>query len=341
MAQSVVEQAVEQPLGGLLLDAEVVDVNPDQAIVRFIQKEGEGIVPIDDFKVASSDDPKVSVGDKVTVHVENLSHDGHRWIVSADKAARLKCFRRVQSAYRKEALVDGEVVATIEGGYTVDIGVRAFLPGSQLSVRPVRNPDEVLGKKLQFKIIRFDKGRQNVVVSRRVILEEERDKALGLLKEGTIIAGVVKGFASYGAFIDLGAGVEGLLHLKDISWNRVQRPQEVVKNGQSLTLKILKIDFENKRVSLGLRQLQGDPWVDAAEKYAVGTRVTGLVVSKTDYGCFLEVVPGLEGLVLAAGPGVSATEQKRMKTIDVGDEIAARVTALDVSHQRMSLVVCD
>lgn len=330
-------------LEGLLLPAEVTELHPDddQVAVRLNGKGNgaEGLVPLGDFRVAQSDPPKVAVGDAIEVHVEQRSSDGRRWVASKDKAMRLRAFRTVQETFRNGAKIEGEVVGTMEGGYSVDIGIRAFLPASQVGMRPVRRSEEVLGQHFTFKIIRFDKSRQNVVVSRRVLLEVERDARLERLKKGALVEGAVKSFTDYGAFVDIGAGVEGLLHIEEMSWNRLRRPQEAVKLGDKITCKVILVDQDKKRISLSLRQIQDDPWAKVTEKYTVGTVVSGLVVSKTDFGAFLELEPGLEGLVHSTGALVAPGDSATLRRVDIGDELSGRVVDIDRDRRRLSLVL--
>lgn len=344
MSPSEVGTAVAQPiLDGLLLDAEVIEVitDDDQAVIRLHGEgaEAEAVLPLGDFRVAQSDEAKVKVGDKIAVHVEHLAHDGHRWIASHDKAVRLAEFEKTLSAYKAEQLVEGEVVGQVEGGFSVDIGVRAFLPASQVGMRPVRRAEEVLGQRLTFKIIRFDRSRQNIVVSRRVLLEAERDERLGRLRKDALVEGRVRSFTDYGAFIDIGAGIEGLLHVEEMSWSRIQRPQDVVKLGETLTCKVISLDSDKKRISLSLRQLQDDPWLTAVDNYKPDTIVSGLVVSKTDFGVFVELEPGLEGLVFSTGPFVAAEDAAKLRMVDIGDDVSARVVDINLETKRLSMVL--
>ena len=233
--------------------------------------------------------------------------------------------------------MSGEVVSAIEGGFDVEVmGIRAFLPASQVGLRPVRNPFEVLGHTFNFKVIRFNKSRYNVVLSRKVLLGEERKQTFKRLREGAIVDGVVRSVVDFGAFVDLGA-VEGLLHVTDMSYGRLGHPSKVVDVGDKLTVKVLKIDKKARRISLGLKQLEDDPWVDASGRYPKGTEVKGLVVSKTDFGCFIEVEPGLEGLVISKGPMVSDRARAKLRRTDIGDEIEAVVLDLDRAGRRFSL----
>ena len=330
-------------LDGLLLDAEVIELLPldDQALIRLDGKGrgAEAVVPIGDFRIARSDAPQVSVGDQIRVHIEHLASDGRRWIGSRDKALRLAVFQKVLESYRAGEQVEGEVVGTVDGGFSVDIGVRAFLPASQVGMRPVRRAEEVLGERFTFKIIRFDRSRQNIVVSRRVLLEAERDERMRRLRKGALVEGTVKSFTDYGAFVDIGAGIEGLLHIEEMSWGRIRRPQEAVKMGDKLTCKVILLDKEKKRISLSLRQLQDDPWLTLPQKYPEGTVVKGFVVSKTDFGVFIELEPGLEGLIHSTGALVGPNDAALLRQVDMGDEIAGRIADIDLDARRLSLVL--
>lgn len=330
-----------EALEGLRLDAEVTALEEDHVLVR-LTGEGagaEGLVPLGDFRVARSDPPQVAVGDRFEVHVEHRAQDGRRFVVSRDKAMRLRAFERVLEAYRAGERVEGEVVGTVEGGFSVDVGVRAFLPASQVGTRPIRRPEEILGQRFTFKIIRLDRSRQNVVVSRRVLIEADREARLARLKVGAIVEGTVKSFTEYGAFVDIGSGVEGLLHLVEMSWSRVRKPQDQVALGDRITVKVIEIDKERRRISLSLRQLQDDPWLTAMERYPEGTVVRGLVVSKTDFGCFIEIETGLEGLIHSTGGLVAAGDAAILRKTDIGDELTARVVDVDLAAKRMSLIL--
>ncbi|MCA9549671.1 MAG: S1 RNA-binding domain-containing protein [Myxococcales bacterium] len=294
----------------------------------------EGLIPRSDFGRVEGE--PAAVGDAFEVYVEQES--GERYLVSRDKALRMAGLNALEKLHADDAVIEGEVVSATQGGFAVDIGVRAFCPASQISLRPVRDPDELLGQTFRFKIIRFQKARQNIVLSRRALLEREQDKTFGRLKVGALVEGTVRRFAEFGAFVDIG-GVEGLLHVGDMSWGRVSKPGEVVSIGQELTLKVLRFDKKAKRISLGLRQCQDDPWLGVPAKYTEGTRVKGLVVSKTDFGCFIEVEPGVEGLVHSTGPMVTATAKKVLDKTDIGDELEARVLDVDQGQKRMSLAL--
>ena len=327
-------------LEGRLLEAEVIGVERDEDHV-LVRLDGgdEAVVPLGDFRVAKSDPGEVQVGDRFEVHVEARTNDGRRYVASRDKAARLAALATVAATYRDKAPIEGEVVGSMEGGFAVDVGVRAFLPASQVGLRPVRKADDILGQRLRFQIIRFDKGRQNVVVSRRVLLEAERAQRLERLREGAVVEGTVRSFTDYGAFVDIGAGVEGLLHVEEMAWTRVRRPQEVVRVGQPITVKVVKLDRGKNRISLSLRQLQDDPWSTASERYSPGTVVSGLVVSKTDFGAFVELEPGMEGLVLSSGSFAAPEDAASLRKVDIGEELSARVVDLDLDGRRLSLVL--
>lgn len=332
-------------LEGQLLEAEVIEVlDGDQQVVARLGEEAASIevtIPLGDFRVAQSDVPQLSAGERFEVHVEQRTQDGKRFVASRDKALRLRALQRVEAAFRAKEPVEGEVVGHMEGGFAVDVGVRAFLPSSQVALRPIRKTDEVLGQRFTFSIIRFEKNRQNVVVSRRVLLETERKDRLGRLREGAVVEGTIRSFTEYGAFVDIGGGVEGLLHIEEMSWTKVRRPQNVVAKGDVVKVKVIKLEKGKGRISLSLRQLQDDPWSSAADKYSVGSIVNGLVVSKTDFGVFLEIEPGLEGLVHSAGKLVSPRDAAILKRVDIGDELAARVLDVDQETRRMSLALVE
>ncbi|MBX2813139.1 MAG: S1 RNA-binding domain-containing protein [Myxococcales bacterium] len=344
MSSSQSGETIAHPtLDGLLLDAEVISVatDDDQAVVRLhgAGTQAEAVVPLGDFRVGRSDVAMVAIGARLPVHVEHLGQDGRRWIASHDKAMRLAAFERVLATHRAGETIDGEIVGQVDGGFSVDVGVRAFLPASQVSIRAVRRPEEVLGQRCTFKIIRFDRNRQNIVVSRRVLLESERDERLGRLRQGALVEGCVRSFTEYGAFVDIGAGTEGLLHIEEMGWSRVRRPQDVVTLGDTITCKVIHLDKDKKRISLSLRQLQDDPWLSASEKYAPGTVVKGLVVSKTDYGVFVELEPGLEGLVFSTGPIVDPQDAAKLGNVDIGDDLAAKVVDINLETKRLSMVL--
>lgn len=334
MTQQDVEAEVED-LRGAFVDATVTGINDEHVAVQ-LPGDVQGIIPRTDLARRATDDVNVSVGDSFSVYVEQ--HSGERYLVSKDKADRMAQLDRLGAMSKAGELVEGEVVGATKDGLVVDVGVRAFCPNAQFALRPLRNPDEVLGQTFTFKISRFQKARQNVVLSRRAMLEKDRDRAIKQLKVGALVQGRVARFTDFGAFVDIG-GVDGLLHIGDMSWGRINKPSEAVELGQTLTLKVLKFDKKTRRISLGLRQCQDDPWLTVSERYPSGTRVRGPVVSKTDFGCFIEIEGGVEGLVHISGPMVTDTAQKILSKTDVGDELEATVLDLDASHKRMSLAL--
>ncbi len=282
----------------------------------------------------------VKVGDRVDVLVEEIEDDSGRIVLSKEKADRLKIWDDISKAYEADQPVDGVILSRVKGGLAVDIGVKAFLPGSQVDLRPVRNLESVIGERLAFKIIKFNKRRGNIVLSRRALLEKEREKlretTLETLQEGQIIDGVIKNITDYGAFIDLG-GIDGLLHVTDMSWGRVNHPSELFRVGDEIKVKVLRFDPESERVSLGLKQIQPDPWRDAAMRYPIGRRITGKVVSLTDYGAFVELEAGIEGLVHVSEMSWTKRVKHPSKLVTVGDQVEAVVLDVDEHNRKISL----
>ncbi len=282
----------------------------------------------------------VKPGDEVDVLVEESEGEDGRIVLSKEKADRLKVWDDISAAYEADEAVEGTILSRVKGGLAVDIGVKAFLPGSQVDLRPVRNLDQMSGQRFQFKIIKFNKRRGNIVLSRRALLEKEREKlratTLETLQEGQIVDGVIKNITDYGAFIDLG-GIDGLLHVTDMSWGRVNHPNELFRVGEEIKVKVLKFDAESERVSLGLKQIQPDPWVDAAMRYPLGMRVQGRAVSLTDYGAFIELEPGIEGLVHVSEMSWTKRVKHPSKVVNVGDQVEAVVLDVDESNRKISL----
>jgi small subunit ribosomal protein S1 len=294
-----------------------------------LAEDAEGAAPASECR-------GINIGDPVRVLVEFKDRDSSRWIVSKEKADRLDLWNTVVSAFDEQRTIEGEIVALVEGGFSVDIGVRAFLPASQLELVPLRDPDRYVGQRFHFRIIKFHKNRSNIVLSRRVILEEARGRAWEKLQVGAAIDGIVKSFTDYGAFIDLG-GIQGLLHVTDMSWGRVNHPSEILHLGDPVRLKVLKVDTKAQRVSLGLRQMQEDPWSDAAKKYAAGRVVSGRVVSITDYGVFVELEPGVEGLVHTTGAIAGEHARDLVRRASIGESLSAVVLETDPAKKRVSL----
>lgn len=282
----------------------------------------------------------IAVGDSVEVLVEEVENEDGQLVLSKEKAERLKVWDEISNAFDNEEAVEGIIVARVKGGLSVDIGVKAFLPGSQVDLRPVRNLEALLGEKANFKIIKFNKRRGNIVLSRRALLETERKKmretTLETLDEGQILDGVIKNLTDYGAFIDLG-GIDGLLHITDMSWGRINHPSELFQVGDEIKVKVLKFDSENERVSLGLKQIQPDPWIDAGMRYPLGMRIQGKVVSLTDYGAFIELEPGIEGLVHVSEMSWTKRVKHPSKVVSIGDEVEAVVLDVDERDRKISL----
>ncbi|HKA14131.1 MAG TPA: 30S ribosomal protein S1 [Myxococcota bacterium] len=282
----------------------------------------------------------VSPGDEVDVLLEEAEGEDGRVVISKEKADRLKIWDDISRAYKADEAVEGMVLSRVKGGLAVDIGVKAFLPGSQVDLRPVRNLEHIVGQRLQFKIIKFNKRRANIVLSRRALLESERKKmretTLQTLAPGQIVDGVIKNLTDYGAFIDLG-GIDGLLHVTDMSWGRVNHPSEIFHVGDEIKVKVLKFDSDNERVSLGLKQIQPDPWIDASMRYPIGKRVSGRVVSLAEYGAFLELEPGIEGLIHVSEMSWTKRIKHPSKVVAVGDTVEAVVLDVDERDRKISL----
>jgi len=301
--------------------------------------KSEGMIAAWEF-MTEEGEITIAVGDDVEVLVEQVENEEGQLILSKEKAERLKVWDEISNAYDNEESVEGTIVARVKGGLSVDIGVKAFLPGSQVDLRPVRNLEALLGEKASFKIIKFNKRRGNIVLSRRALLETERKKmreaTLMTLSEGQILDGVIKNLTDYGAFIDLG-GIDGLLHITDMSWGRINHPSELFHVGDEIKVKVLKFDQESERVSLGLKQIQPDPWVDAGMRYPLGMRIQGRVVSLTDYGAFIELEPGIEGLVHVSEMSWTKRVKHPSKVVTIGDEVEAVVLDVDERDRKISL----
>ncbi len=335
-AESLNQQEMRQ---GEVITAEVVRVDYNFVVVNAGLKS-EAYVPIEEFK---DDRGEVTVqpGDFVSVAIESVENGYGDTIISRDKAKRLAAWMNLEQALESGELVTGTVTGKVKGGLTVMTnGIRAFLPGSLVDTRPVKDTTPYEGKTFEFKVIKLDRKRNNVVVSRRAVVEanmgEERAKLLDNLKEGAIVSGIVKNITDYGAFVDLG-GVDGLLHITDLAWRRVRHPSEVVQVGQELEAKVLKFDQDKMRVSLGLKQLGEDPWVGIARRYPQGTRLFGKVTNITDYGSFVEVEAGIEGLVHVSEMDWTNKNVDPRKLVQLGDEVEVMVLDIDEERRRISL----
>ena len=324
---------------GSIVQARVLEVKPDVVIVDAGLKS-EGVIPIAEF-MDEHGEIKIAAGDEVEVALEAVEDGFGETRFSKEKAARIRTWDNLAKAFEKSEIVVGTITGKVKGGFTVDIGqVRAFLPGSLVDVRPVRDTAYLENKPLEFKIIKLDKLRNNVVVSRREVLEAEysaeRDSLLQNLQEGVVLKGVVKNLVEYGAFVDLG-GVDGLLHITDMSWKRVKDPSEVVQVGQELEVKVLKYDRERKRVSLGLKQLGDDPWVEISRRYPEKTRLFGKITNITDYGAFVEIEAGVEGLVHVSEMDWTNKNVNPTKVVHIGQEVEVMILDIDEERRRISL----
>ena len=323
---------------GDIVKGTVVQVNKDFAVVD-IGYKSEGQIPISQF-TSPKGEVMVKAGDPIEVLLESHENDTGMVVLSKEKADKMRIWDEISAACERDELVKGPIVGRVKGGLSVDIVVKAFLPGSQVDIRPVRNLDQFIAKEFDFKVIKFNKKRGNIVLSRRVLLEKQREEAkkdtLKNLKEGAVLKGTVKNLTDYGAFIDLG-GIDGLLHITDMSWGRIGHPSEMFSVGDEVKVVVLKFDPSQERVSLGLKQIQEDPWHKADEKYPVGTRVRGKVVSLTDYGAFIEIEQGVEGLVHVSEMSWTKKVKNPSKMLEPGREIEAVVLDIDPKAKRIAL----
>lgn len=331
-------KGVKLQAGGLVT-GEVVHVDNEVVIVNAGLKS-EGVIPADQFKDESGE-ITVHVGDKVEVVLEQYEDGFGETRLSREKANRMKAWEDLETAYESQSIVKGVLTGKVKGGFTVTIdAIRAFLPGSLVDVRPVRDPSYLEGKELEFKVIKLDRKRDNIVVSRRAVVETEmsaeRDALLASLEEGQIVKGVVKNITDYGAFVDLG-GVDGLLHITDLAWKRVKHPSEVVNVGDEIEARVLRYDRDRNRVSLGLKQLGDDPWVDLNRRYPEGTRLFGKVTNLTEYGAFVEIEEGVEGLVHVSEMDWTNKNIHPSKVTQVGDEVEVMILDIDPERRRISL----
>jgi len=332
---SLQEATVQQ---GEVVKGTVVGVDRDTVTVD-IGFKSEGVIPLSEFRDPSGN-VSVKAGDEIDVYVESVGDDTGQVRLSFQRARQSSVWRTIEEAYRTGGPVRGKVIGRVKGGLKVDIGVAAFLPGSHVDVRPTRSLDRYIGETADFGIIKCNRARGNVVVSRKVLLEKEREalkgETLKILEEGVILEGTVKNVTDYGAFVDLG-GIDGLLHVTDMAWGRVTHPSRVVSPGDVVKVVVLKYDSENDRISLGMKQLQEDPWLTIAERLFPGSRVHGKVVSLTDYGAFVEVEDGVEGLVHVSEMSWTTRVTHPGKIVSVGDEVDVVVLALDPANRRISL----
>ncbi|HEX3438513.1 MAG TPA: 30S ribosomal protein S1 [Pseudacidobacterium sp.] len=310
----------------------------DKHVVVDVGLKSEGLIPIEQV-VDHAGQPKLNPGDAVEVVIEREEAEGG-YLLSYEKALRHRVWDTIEKAANEKTNLTGTVLGRVKGGLTVDIGIKAFLPGSQVEVRPVRNLDAYIGQQIEIRVIKLNKKRGNVVVSRKEILEEEqttkRSQTLEHLEEGSILTGTVKNLTDYGAFVDLG-GIDGLLHITDMSWGRLTHPRDLVNVSDEIQVKVLKFDREKQRVSLGFKQLTPDPWLDAVERYPIGARVRGRVLSVTDYGAFVELEQGIEGLVHVSEMTWSKRMKHPSKLVKPGDEVETVILAVNPGDRRISL----
>jgi small subunit ribosomal protein S1 len=331
------EKAAALPRGQVV-ECKVLKITDSEVFVD-VGMKNDAAVPISEFQ---SDDGTLAVeaGQTIALWVENYNEKQGTVTVSRRKAARIKLWEGIEHAFKEQSIVTGKVVERVKGGLAVDIGVKAFLPSSHADIHPMRNPDSLLGQQIPVKIIKYTRKRENIVVSRKLVLEEEANRLKAVLlekiHEGAELTGRVKNLTDYGAFLDLG-GLDGLLHITDLAWHRVKHPSEVVAVGQDLTVKVLKFDPEKGRVSLGLKQLSPDPWESATEQFHPGDRVRGRVVSLTDYGAFIELAPGIEGLIHISEMTWSKKLKHPSKVLKKDDEVEAAVLEVKPAERRLSL----
>ena len=323
---------------GEVVTGVITSVDKDLVLVD-IGYKSEGQIRINEFR---GEDGSITakIGDTIEVMVEWWDDEDERVILSKDKAANVKVWESIKKCHDDDGTITGTISSRVKGGFSVDIGVLAFLPGSQADLRPIRNLDEMVGKTFDFKILKYNRKRSNIVLSRRVLLEKERESkrsaTLSSIHEGKVLQGTVKNITEYGVFVDLG-GVDGLLHITDISWGRVKHPSDMFRMGDQINVKVLNLDLEKERVSLGMKQLTPDPWSTAVQKYPVGSKVTGRVVSLTDYGAFVELQEGIEGLIHVSEMSWTRKVRHPSKVVSVGEGVEAVVLDIKPDARRISL----
>src|ERR1700691_4253629 len=325
---------------GEIVKGTIVAVQRDSVIID-IGGKSEGMIALQEFAEAQGQ-TTVKAGDSIDVYIESRENDDGLVMLSKEKADKMKVWDEISAACERDELIEGTISQRVKGGLSVTIrgGVKAFLPGSQVDLRPIRNLDKLIGQTYQFKVIKFNKKRGNIVLSRRVLLEKERDqiksKTLETLEENKVVKGIIKNITEYGAFVDLG-GIDGLLHITDMSWGRVNHPSEVFQVGDEVTVKVLKYNPETERVSLGLKQTQEDPWSHAEEAYPPGKKVRGKVMSITDYGAFVELEAGVEGLIHVSEMSWTKKVKHPSKVLEMGKEVECQVLEVDSKAKRISL----
>ena len=336
--QQLYEESLRSIQEGEVTKGEIVQIDKEFVLVD-IGYKSEGQIRLDEF-LDSKGNLTAKVGDQVEVFLERREDDEGTIILSKEKAAKIKVWDQIKQVYENDGTIRGKIVSRVKGGFSVDIGLQAFLPGSQVDLRPVKDMDSLVGTEHEYKIVKYNKRRGNIVLSRRAILEAERlalrEETLKHLVEGADLTGTVKNITDYGLFIDLG-GIDGLVHITDMSWGRVGHPSEVYQIGDEVAVKVLNFDRERERVSLGVKQLTEDPWTHAEQKYPIGTRIKGRVVSLTDYGAFVEVEEGVEGLIHVSEMSWTRKVRHPSQILTVGDMVDSMVLNLDVPKKRISL----
>ncbi len=325
---------------GQVVTGTVIELRKDDVVLDIGHKSAGAVPKLEFVNPTTQEALEVNLGDSFDVYIEVFEDDAGELVLSKEKADMRKAWDRVAAAFENNELVEGKILGRIKGGLSVDIGIKAFLPGSQVDLRPIRNLEKLLGQVLEFKIIKFNKKRGNVVLSRRVLLEQDRerlrDETLKTLQVGATVNGVVKNITDYGAFVDLG-GFDGLLHVTDMSWGRQNNPNELLNVGDEIQVKILSFDPATNRVSLGIKQLHEDPWLTAIQKYSPNQKLNGKVVSLTDYGAFIELEPGVEGLIHITEMTWNRRIKHPSKLVNIGDDVEVIVLAVDLENHRISL----
>ena len=322
-----------------IVDGKIIEITKDYVMVD-IGYKSEGMVPIEEFRDEESKKLMCKLGDEVSVYLFKDEDDRGNLVLSKSEADRLRVWEKVKVAYEEGTVITGRISSKVKGGLHVDIGVKAFLPGSQIDLRPIRHLDKLIGETYDFKVIKVNQKRGNIVLSRRALLEKERENlkesTLENIKEGMTVEGIIKNLTDYGAFVDLG-GIDGLLHITDMSWGRVNHPSEIFHVGDEVKVKVLSFDKEHERVSLGLKQITDDPWVIAEEKYPIGSRHTGSVVSMADYGAFVELEKGIEGLIHVSEMSWTKRIKKPSRLLAIDDEVEVIVLNIDRENKRIAL----
>lgn len=336
--QELYEESLHEIAEGEVVHGRVIHVGPEFVTVD-IGFKSEGQLSLNEFRQKDGT-LSVNIGEEIDVFVERKESEIGMVTLSKEKADKFKFWEEISRAWNEDQVIEGKIISRIKGGLTVDIGVLAFLPGSQVDIRPIRNLEKLIGSTHKFKIIKLNRRRGNVVLSRRILLEKEREsfrqKTLEVLEEGQIVEGVVKNITDYGAFIDLG-GIDGLMHITDMSWGRINHPADILTVGQKIKVKVLQFERQNQRVSLGLKQTTPDPWDNIAAKFPVGGRVKGKVTSITDYGAFVQLLEGVEGLVHVSEMAWTKRVRHPSKILSAGDEVEVMVLDVDANQKRISL----